>query len=67
MIKGVLFDLDGTLLDRDRSLIAFLEHQYHRIHACIMLIKIFSFKDLLNWIRRDMYGKTRSIKASLKK
>lgn len=33
MIKGVLFDLDGTLLDRDRSLIAFLEHQYHRIHA----------------------------------
>lgn len=33
MIKGILFDLDGTLLDRDRSLIAFLDHQYNRIHA----------------------------------
>lgn len=33
MIKGILFDLDGTLLDRDQSLIAFLENQYIRIHA----------------------------------
>lgn len=33
MIKGILFDLDGTLLDRDSSLIAFLENQYDRIHA----------------------------------
>ncbi|MNO84038.1 Pyrimidine 5'-nucleotidase YjjG [compost metagenome] len=30
MIKGILFDLDGTLLDRDKSLVAFLEHQYDR-------------------------------------
>lgn len=33
MIKGVLFDLDGTLLDRDQSLVAFLEDQYNRIQA----------------------------------
>ncbi|MFC5406454.1 HAD family hydrolase [Cohnella soli] len=31
MIKGVIFDLDGTLLDRDQSLVAFLEDQYNRI------------------------------------
>lgn len=28
MIRGVLFDLDGTLLDRDRSLRDFLDQQY---------------------------------------
>ncbi|TVX96290.1 HAD family hydrolase [Cohnella terricola] len=33
MIKGILFDLDGTLLDRDKSLVAFLESQYNRIQA----------------------------------
>ncbi|MWV44321.1 HAD-IA family hydrolase [Paenibacillus sp. HJL G12] len=33
MIKGILFDLDGTLLDRDQSLVRFLENQYDRIHA----------------------------------
>lgn len=33
MIKGIIFDLDGTLLDRAQSLIAFLENQYNRIHA----------------------------------
>ncbi|MBD7969292.1 HAD family hydrolase [Paenibacillus gallinarum] len=33
MIKGILFDLDGTLLDRATSLVSFLENQYDRIHA----------------------------------
>ncbi|WP_339293219.1 HAD hydrolase-like protein [Paenibacillus sp. FSL W8-0187] len=33
MIKGIIFDLDGTILDRAQSLIAFLENQYNRIHA----------------------------------
>lgn len=33
MLKGVIFDLDGTLLDRDKSLVAFLEDQYARILA----------------------------------
>lgn len=32
-IKAVLFDLDGTLLDRDSSLLAFVSHQYDRIPA----------------------------------
>lgn len=31
MIKGILFDLDGTLLNRDQSLVAFLHQQYDRI------------------------------------
>ncbi|GGF13042.1 haloacid dehalogenase [Halobacillus andaensis] len=30
MIKAVLFDLDGTLLDRDQSLKKFAKSQYHR-------------------------------------
>lgn len=30
-VKGVLFDLDGTLLDRDTSLLSFVRDQYDRI------------------------------------
>lgn len=30
-IKAVLFDLDGTLLDRDRSLLSFVDAQYERL------------------------------------
>ncbi len=31
MIKAILFDLDGTLLDRDASLKVFLDKQYERL------------------------------------
>lgn len=31
MIKAILFDLDGTLLDRDTSLLLFIEAQYERL------------------------------------
>ncbi|WP_369678792.1 hypothetical protein [Planococcus faecalis] len=31
MIKVVIFDLDGTLLDRDSSLLAFVDEQYNRL------------------------------------
>ena len=31
-IKAVLFDLDGTLLDRERSLVDFVQQQYGRFH-----------------------------------
>ncbi len=30
MIKAVIFDLDGTLLDRDSSLKLFVQDQYKR-------------------------------------
>lgn len=33
MIKAVLFDLDGTLLDRDSSLKSFIELQYKRLRC----------------------------------
>lgn len=32
MIKAVIFDLDGTLLDRDTSLKHFIEYQYERLY-----------------------------------
>lgn len=32
MIKAVVFDLDGTLLDRDASVRKFIEDQYERLH-----------------------------------
>ena len=32
MIKAALFDLDGTLLDRDESVKKFIEKQYDRLH-----------------------------------
>lgn len=30
MVKAVIFDLDGTLLDRDSSLKPFIKNQYTR-------------------------------------
>ncbi|MEN2766008.1 HAD family hydrolase [Ornithinibacillus xuwenensis] len=33
MIKAVLFDLDGTLLNRDESVRRFIEDQYERFHT----------------------------------
>ena len=32
LVEAVLFDLDGTLLDRDASLLAFVRDQYQRLH-----------------------------------
>lgn len=32
MIKAVIFDLDGTLLNRDASVLKFVENQYDRLN-----------------------------------
>ncbi|MFA9557111.1 HAD family hydrolase [Evansella sp. AB-rgal1] len=38
MIKAILFDLDGTLLDRDSSLRKFVEDQYNRFIPYLELV-----------------------------
>lgn len=38
MIKAVIFDLDGTLLNRDQSVIQFINNQYKRLHNWLGLI-----------------------------
>lgn len=35
MVKGILFDLDGTLLDREASVRRFIGRQYDRLHAAV--------------------------------
>lgn len=35
MIKAVLFDLDGTLLNRDLSIQKFIDRQYERFHYAL--------------------------------
>ena len=35
MFKAVLFDLDGTLLNRDKSVELFINHQYERLHEIL--------------------------------
>jgi putative hydrolase of the HAD superfamily len=35
MIKAVLFDLDGTLLNRDESVKRFIDNQYQRLNNCL--------------------------------
>lgn len=52
-IKAVLFDLDGTLLDRDASLLAFIKDQYHR-HIKLQIIDEDSF--VRRFIELDHHG-----------
>ncbi|MFP3357183.1 HAD family hydrolase [Planococcus sp. 11815] len=35
MIQAVLFDLDGTLLNRDASVVSFIDDQYERMHGSL--------------------------------
>lgn len=36
-IKAIIFDLEGTLLDRQKSRDKFIEEQYERFHDCTSL------------------------------
>ncbi|MFI8687078.1 HAD family hydrolase [Rossellomorea sp. NPDC077527] len=40
MIKAAIFDLDGTLLNRDASVLAFIRNQYERMHHWLQHIPI---------------------------
>lgn len=35
MIKAAIFDLDGTLLNRDESVKIFIDKQYDRLHKLL--------------------------------
>jgi len=42
--KAILFDLDGTLLDRPSSLEAFLPNQYERFHSILKTTSYYHFR-----------------------
>ena len=44
-IKAVVFDLEGTLLDRKKSREKFIEEQYERFHDYLVNIQAIDFKN----------------------
>ncbi|WP_313799561.1 HAD family hydrolase [Cytobacillus sp.] len=54
MIKAVLFDLDGTLLNRDASLKSLLEEQYKRLYQYLGHIRIEKY--ITRFIELDQRG-----------
>jgi putative hydrolase of the HAD superfamily len=56
MQKAILFDLDGTLLDRDSSLISFIDHQYERLYNSLGHINKKQYID--RFIKLDNKGYT---------
>jgi putative hydrolase of the HAD superfamily len=54
MIRAILFDLDGTLLDRDASLQHFISQQYDRLAS--VLKKISKTEYVSRFIRLDSRG-----------
>lgn len=54
MIKAVLFDLDGTLLDRDSSLQQFVAAQYHRFLVYLNHISQTDYVE--HFIQLDCHG-----------
>ncbi|KGX84935.1 HAD family hydrolase [Pontibacillus marinus] len=45
LTKAILFDLDGTLLDRSSSLEAFLPNQYERFHSILKTTNYKQFRE----------------------
>jgi putative hydrolase of the HAD superfamily len=54
MVKAVLFDLDGTLLDRDESVKQFIAAQYDRLTAHLNHIPKNDY--LTRFIQLDCHG-----------
>lgn len=45
-IKAVVFDLEGTLLDRVKSREKFIEEQYERFHDYLIHVQLADFKSI---------------------
>lgn len=54
MIKAILFDLDGTLLDREASIKYFISHQYERFYQKLNNIQKDSY--IARFIELDCHG-----------
>ncbi|MGE8205687.1 HAD family hydrolase [Heyndrickxia sp. NPDC080065] len=54
MIKAVIFDLDGTLLNRDESVIKFIDNQYERLNQWVSHIP--KEKYITRFIELDKHG-----------
>ncbi len=64
-IQGILFDLDGTLLDRPASLTRFLTSQHLRLIAPVSDCPLEPYQTCSsNWINTVAYGKTSSTNNS---
>lgn len=50
-IKAIVFDLEGTLLDRTKSRDKFIEEQYERFHDYFVHVQLADFKTKIYRIR----------------
>ncbi|MCD8786517.1 HAD family hydrolase [Staphylococcus gallinarum] len=55
MIKAILFDLDGTILDRKSSLINFIDYQYNKFNNYLNHINQTTFKNKFLELDRNGY------------
>jgi FMN phosphatase YigB (HAD superfamily) len=63
-LEAVIFDLDGTLLNRNASLIKFIDDQYERYKSELRLVDKEIIKtDLLSWTAVATCGRTEFINS----